>query len=366
MTNTVKKVPLDQTHEELGAKMVDFAGWRMPIQYEGIIQEHNVVRNQAGLFDVSHMGEIKVTGENAFKFLQKILTNDLSKLDDQQIQYTMMCYPDGGVVDDLLVYRFSADQYILVVNAANIEQDYDWIKEQEIAGVEIVNLSADIAEVALQGPKAEEILQKLTDFELTEIKFFHFEKQIEVAGVETEFVSRTGYTGEDGFEIYVAKQDIKTVWDAILKAGGEEVAPVGLGARDTLRFEANLPLYGHEIGKDKNPLEAGLGYFVALDKDGFIGQQALQEIEAEGYQRKLVGLEMIDRGIPREGYQLLKDGTVIGEITTGSYAPALEKNIGLGYVEADYAEVGMEITVQIRRRECKAKLVELPFYKRQG
>ncbi|WP_408955951.1 glycine cleavage system aminomethyltransferase GcvT [Natroniella sp. ANB-PHB2] len=364
MTNTVKKVPLDQTHKELGAKLVDFAGWRMPIQYESIIEEHNAVRNKAGLFDVSHMGEIKVTGDNAFKFLQKILTNDLAKIDDQQIQYTMLCYPDGGVVDDLLVYRFSADEYILVVNAANIEQDYDWIKEQEIAGVEIANLSADIAEVALQGPKAEEILQELTDFDLAEIKFFHFTEQIEVAGVETKFVSRTGYTGEDGFEVYVANQDIKKVWDAILETGEDEVVPVGLGARDTLRFEANLPLYGHEIGKDKNPLEAGLGYFVALDKKEFIGQQALQEIEAEGYQRKLVGLEMIDRGIPREGYQLLKDGEIIGEITTGSYAPALEKNIGLGYVKTDYAEVGTEITVQIRRRECKAKLVELPFYKR--
>ncbi|SJZ30414.1 glycine cleavage system aminomethyltransferase GcvT [Selenihalanaerobacter shriftii] len=365
MSDNVKKTPLYQKHVDLGGKMVEFGGWNMPVQYSGVIDEHKAVRNQAGLFDVSHMGEIRVTGSNALTFLQKLLINDLSTIEDNQVQYTMMCYSDGGVVDDLLVYRYNDEEFLLVVNASNIDKDYEWIKEHEEEGVEIINQSTEVAEVAFQGPLAEEVLQELTDFDLSNIKYFWFEDGVKIAGVEV-IVSRTGYTGEDGFEIYTANEDIKQVWDAILKTGeDQDVIPVGLGARDTLRFEATLPLYGHEIGKDKNPLEAGLGYFVALDKDvEFIGQKALQEIEENGYERKLVGIEMIDRGIPREGYALLKGEEEIGEITTGSYAPTLDKNVGLGYVKTEYAEVGNELKVQIRRRECKVKVIELPLYKR--
>ncbi|SDC36796.1 aminomethyltransferase [Candidatus Frackibacter sp. WG12] len=366
MSDNLKRTPLYQSHVDTEGKIVEFGGWEMPVQYSGVIAEHQAVRNQAGIFDVSHMGEIRVSGEDALKFLQKLLVNDLSEIEDNQVQYTMMCYPDGGVVDDLLVYRYNEDDYLLVVNASNTDKDYKWIKDKEEQGVRVVNQSDEIAEVALQGPLAEEVLQELTDFDLSTIKYFWFEDSVEIAGVEA-IVSRTGYTGEDGFEIYTANEGIEKIWNAILDAGQDKgVVPVGLGARDTLRFEANLPLYGHEIGKEKNPLEAGLRYFVALDKEEeFIGQDALKEIEANGYQRKLVGLEMIDRGIPRDGYDLLKDDEKIGVVTTGSYAPTLDKNVGLGYVKTEYAEEGTEIEVQIRRRKCKAKVVALPFYRRE-
>ncbi|MGM0472172.1 MAG: glycine cleavage system aminomethyltransferase GcvT [Bacillota bacterium] len=364
MSDELKRTPLNEEHVKLDSKLVDFGGWEMPVQYSGIIEEHKAVRNQAGLFDVSHMGEIEVKGENALDFLQSILCNDLSQISDEQIQYTMLCYPDGGVVDDLLVYRYNENEFLLVVNASNIEKDYHWIKEHQVDGVELTNLSPDVGEVALQGPKAEEVLQKLTDYDLSSLGFFKFVNGIEIAGVEA-LVSRTGYTGEDGFEIYTDNDGIVTIWREILSAGEEEgVQPVGLGARDTLRFEACLPLYGHEISKERNPLEAGLGYFVALDKDReFIGQEALQEIEEEGYEQKLVGLKMIDRGIPRDGYEVLKDDEVIGEVTTGSYSPTLDENIALAYVDVDYAEEGTELAVKVRRRELKAEVVSTPFYK---
>lgn len=362
----LKKTPLNQVHWDLGAKMVDFGGWDMPVQYSGIIEEHKAVRSKAGLFDVSHMGEIRIKGPDALKFVQKMVSSNASKLNIHQIQYAMLCLPSGGVVDDLLIYKDNEDDYLLVVNASNAEKDFKWFLEHKISeNVEIIDESPETAQLAIQGPLALEILQKLTDTKLADIKNYWYTYG-QVDGVEC-LISRTGYTGENGFELYFSPAKAVQLWNKIMEVGGENILPCGLGCRDTLRFEAKMPLYGHEIGEDITPLEAGLGRFVALDKeDDFIGKAALAAQKAAGIPRKIVGIEMIERGIARAGYPVKRNGQVIGKITTGSFSPTLEKNLGNAIVDAAHAEIGTEITVEIRNKDVKAQIARTPFYKREA
>lgn len=359
----LKKTPLNEAHRSLGAKMVDFGGWDMPVQYSGIKDEHQAVRTRAGLFDVSHMGELRVRGAGALDLIQKVVTSDVSTLVPGQIKYGVMCMPTGGVVDDLLVYKMGEGDYLLVVNASNIEKDFAWINEHHgEEKAEVINESDSYGQVALQGPLALEILQKLTDTDLASLDYYHFVEGA-VAGVEG-IISRTGYTGEDGFEFYCAAQDVPDVWDAILQAGGDDVLPCGLGARDTLRFEAKMPLYGHEMTEDITPLETGLGRFVSMDKGDFIGRDVLAKQKAEGRPRKIVGLEMVGRGIARAGYPVVKDGEEIGMVTTGSYSPTFDKNLALAIVGTGQAEVDDTVHVVIRNKEVEAKVVKTPFYRR--
>jgi len=337
-------------------------GWALPVEYSGIIPEHEAVRNKAGLFDVSHMGEITVKGEDAEKYLQMIVTNDISVLNDNQIAYTPMCYQDGGVVDDMLVYKYSSTDYLLVVNASNTQKDFEWLLSQSFGNVDIKNVSDEYAQLALQGPEAQTIMQKLSSVDLNLIEFYHFLGDVNVGGFST-IVSRTGYTGEDGFELYFKADDGPKMWDLILEAGKEHgLVPAGLGARDTLRFEAALPLYGQEIDKDITPLEAGLGFFVKLNKEDFIGKEALAKQKSDGLKRKVIGFEMVDRGIPRSHYEVFADVRKIGYVTTGSFSPTLKKNIGLALIEAEYAKEGTEIEISVRNKNLKAKVIKKPFY----
>lgn len=364
---SVRKTSLFNAHEKYGGRIVDYSGWALPVQFEGISTEHEAVRTAAGLFDVSHMGEVEVKGPQATDFIQYLVTNDLSVLNDFQVQYNFMCYPNGGVVDDLLVYKFSKEDYLLVINAGNIDKDFNWmIENSKNFDVELNNISNDVSEVALQGPRAEEILQNLTDTKLADIGFFYSKRNVNVAGIPNCLVSRTGYTGEDGFEIYLDHDHAELLWDKIMEAGKDKgIKPVGLGARDTLRFEANLPLYGNEISKDITPLEAGLGFFVKLNKENFIGKDALVKQKEEGLKRKIVGFEMVDQGIPRHGYDVLADGKTIGFVTTGYASPTLKKNIGLALVDTQYSALGTSIDIQIRKRVLKAKIVNKRFYQKQ-
>lgn len=361
----MKKTPLYEKHIQLKGKMIDFGGWSLPVEYTGIIPEHEAVRTKAGIFDVSHMGEITVKGEDSEKYLQMLLTNDISLLNNNQIAYTAMCYPHGGVVDDLLVYKYSNTDYLLVVNASNTEKDYQWMKENIFGNTEILNVSENYAQLALQGPLAETILQKLTSKNLNEIEFYYFSDNVKVGNIEA-LVSRTGYTGEDGFELYFAYDKAEEMWDLILEAGKDEgLIPAGLGARDTLRFEASLPLYGHELNENITPLEAGLGFFVKLNKENFIGKEALARQKSEGLQRKIVGFEMIDRGIPRNNYEVYAEGKKIGYVTTGSFSPTLKKNIGLALIDSAYSKEGTEIEILIRNKNSKAKVIKKPFYSKK-
>jgi glycine cleavage system T protein (aminomethyltransferase) len=303
-----KKTPLYNEHVDLGGKVVDYAGWLLPIQYEGLVPEHHAVRNKLGIFDVSHMGAVNIMGKDADKFIDYLMTNDISKLEDHQIVYTFMCYEDGGVVDDLLVYKYNKEKFFLVVNAANIDKDFDWMKQHsKNFEVELENISDNTSILAVQGPLAQEVLQKMTDEDLSSIKFFYFKEDVKISGVNV-MMSRTGYTGEDGFEIYAKPEDAPKLWNEILSEGKEKgIKPAGLGSRDTLRFEAGLPLYGQEISKEINPLEAGFKYFVKLKKESdFIGKDSLKKQWENGLKRKLVGFELIDRGIPRAGYIYIK------------------------------------------------------------
>lgn len=361
--SNLKKTPLFDAHVKHGGKIIDFSNWALPVQYEGIIPEHEAVRNTAGLFDVSHMGEVEIKGDDAFDFIQLLVTNDLSTLEDNQIMYTFMCYPNGGVVDDLLVYKFSKDSFLLVINASNVEKDFNWILENKDSyNVTIENTSDKVAEVALQGPKAEEILQTLTETDLSSIKFFYFNQNVEIAGVKC-LVSRTGYTGEDGFEIYSDNESIELLWEKLLECGKEYgLKPAGLGCRDTLRFEASLPLYGNELSQDISPLEAGFGMFVKLQKSNFIGKDFLISQKENGLSKKIVGFEMVDRGIPRHGYEVYCNDEKIGVVTTGYLSPTLKKNIGLALIDAKYTELGSEIDISIRNKKCKAKVISKRFY----
>jgi aminomethyltransferase len=363
----LKRTPLFPVYERYGAKTIDFGGWELPVQFSSIKEEHEAVRMRAGLFDVSHMGEFVVKGSDSLAFLQKMMTNDVAKLTDGRAQYTLMCYEDGGTVDDLLIYKKVDGEYLLVVNAANIEKDFAWLNQHAFGDVQLENVSAEIAQLALQGPLAEQVLQKLTNLDLSALKFFTFQDHVDLQGVKA-LISRTGYTGEDGFEIYCRAEDAIALWEAILEAGKEEgVIPCGLGARDTLRFEAALPLYGQELSKDITPIEAGLGFAVKTNKEmDFIGKDVLKRQKEEGTTRKLVGIEMIDKGkgIPRHGYKVFANGEEIGFITTGTQSPTLKKNIGLALMKTEFAGLGSEVEVEIRGKRLKAKVIATPFYKR--
>nr|WP_188613987.1 glycine cleavage system aminomethyltransferase GcvT [Lysinibacillus alkalisoli] len=359
----LKKTPLFDSYAKYGAKTIDFGGWDLPVQFSSIKEEHEAVRTKAGLFDVSHMGEIIVKGEEALSYLQHLLTNDISKIAINQAQYTAMCYESGGVVDDLLTYKLSENEYLLVVNAANTEKDYGWMLENKgNYNVEIINVSTDYAQIALQGPLAEEVLQRFTQTNLRDITFFRFQQDVLVSDYSV-LLSRSGYTGEDGFEIYGSPSAIVALWDILLAE--EEVLPTGLGARDTLRFEAGLPLYGQEMGETISPLEAGLGFAVKLQKEvDFLGKEALIEQKENGVPRKLVGIEMIDKGIPRTGYKLFKNGEEIGVVTTGTQLPLAKRNVGNALVQTEFANIDEEFEIEIRNKRLQVKTVATPFYKR--
>ncbi|MGN1400701.1 MAG: glycine cleavage system aminomethyltransferase GcvT [Bacillus sp. (in: firmicutes)] len=361
----LKKTPLYPVYRQYGAKTIDFGGWDLPVQFSGIKEEHEAVRTKAGLFDVSHMGEISVKGPDSLAFVQKMITNDASSLTVGRAQYTALCYEDGGTVDDILVYKRGEEHYWLVVNAANTEKDFEWLQHNsEGYEISIENESASIAQLALQGPAAEQVLQKLTEnTDLKSIAFFRFKENVLIAGKDV-LVSRTGYTGEDGFELYCSADDAIHLWNAILEA--PEVKPIGLGARDTLRFEAGLPLYGQELSESISPIEAGIGFAVKVNKGTpFIGQQALKQQKENGTGRKLVGVEMIGRGIPRHGYPVYAGDNLIGEVTTGTQSPTLKKNIGYALVDRMFSDAGTEVTIGIRSKQIEAKVVPAPFYSRK-
>jgi aminomethyltransferase len=362
----LKRTPLYECHLSLGAKMVDFGGWEMPIQYTSIIEEHLATREKAGLFDVSHMGEIFIRGNQAKAVLNKLVTSDVYSLRPNKVAYAMFPNEQGGVVDDLLIYMINDHEFLLVVNASNTDKDYLWLKERvaELSReVEVTNCSQDYAQIAVQGPRAQTILQKLSDSDLAQIMFFTF-KTIAVCGVEA-LVSRTGYTGEDGFEIYCQPAQAAGVWNALLLAGADEgLQPVGLGARDTLRFESALPLYGHELGADITPIESGLQFFIKLGKEDFLGKSIMEQHVQQGTARILAGVEIVERGIPRDGYRIEKDGRDVGYITSGAYSPTFKKGLAMALLQTEAARLDNEVDVIIRDKKVKAKIVKLPFYKK--
>jgi len=359
MNNTA----LTDKHISLGAKMVPFAGYNMPVQYEGINAEHATVRKAVGVFDVSHMGEFILKGENALDLIQRVISNDASKLYDGKVQYAYLPNEDGGIVDDLLIYRIDEKTYMLVVNASNIEKDWNWIQKFNTKGVEMHNISDKTSLLAVQGPKAAEALQSLTEIDLASMEYYTFTKGT-FAGVENVVVSATGYTGAGGFEIYCDNEHAEKVWDAVFEAGAPfNIKPIGLGARDTLRLEMGFCLYGNDIDDTTSPIEAGLGWVTKFTK-AFTNSEALLAQKEAGVQRKLVGFEMIDRGIPRHDYEIVDEaGTVIGKVTSGTQSPSLQKAIGMGYVNKENSKEGAEIFISIRNNSIKAKIVKFPFYK---
>jgi len=363
----IKKTPLNKVHRELGGKMVDFGGWDMPVQYSGVIAEHLRTREHSGLFDVSHMGEIWVEGEDAVKFVNRLTTNDVTKLVDGQAQYSALTREDGTVVDDLLVYRFDQDKLLLVVNAGTTEKDWDWITSHKAEeNITLTNASADYCQIAVQGPDAIEILRQLTETDLAAIKYYYFE----VGKVDRidAIISRTGYTGEDGFEVYADAKYAEQLWNKFLEVGkfGDEngILPCGLAARNTLRLESAMSLYGHEISDDITPLEANLGWICKLNKENFNGKDALVKLKEAGLKRKLVGFEMTDKGIARDDFDVYINDKKVGKVTSGSPAPSLKKNIGLAFVPAEFANPGQEIKIDVRGKQLAAQIVPIPFYKR--
>lgn len=363
----VKKTPFYEKHVALEGKIVDYSGWLLPVQYpKGLVEEVHDTRRRATIFDVSHMGEVLVAGKDAEAFLQKILVNDISGLKDNAIIYSPVCYHDGGVVDDILAYRINAENFFLVVNAANSDKDFAWFQENVFGDVKLQNLSPEYAQVALQGPNSEMILQELTTTPLAAMKNYHFLPAVTVAGVYCT-VSRTGYTGEDGFEIYCKNSEASKLWDAVWEAGQKhELNPAGLGARDVLRLEAAMPLYGHELSRELTPLQAGLDRFVALNKTvPFNGQEALKKQKAEGFSRKLFGLEMLERGVPREGYPIQVGDEEIGWVSSGSYSPTLDKFIAMAFLDPEVMKQTDEVKVMIRNRAYRARIIKLPFYRRK-
>ena len=354
------KTPLNALEKELGGKMVDFGGWELPVQYSGILDEHHAVRTQAGVFDVSHMGEVIVKGPESLALLQKMTCNDVSKLEDGRAQYNGLLYPTAGFVDDILIYRNSPTDYFIVVNASNTPKDFDWMADcGKGMDAEVRNVSADYAQLAIQGPQAEALLQPMTDVHLPAVKYYRFAKG-NVDGVPS-IVSRTGYTGEDGFEIYVTPEHGPRIMRKVIEAGAK---PCGLGARDTLRLEAKMALYGNDIDHTTTPLEADLGWIVKLDKGDFSGRDVLEREKNEGPRRKLVGFEMIAPGIARHGYPVVDGSEEIGVVTSGTHSPTLKKAIGLAYLPLDKTAPGTEFVVLIRGKEARARVIPTPFYKR--
>ena len=368
--NELKKTPLNAVHRELGGRMVDFGGWDMPVQYgAGVIEEHLRCRNQAGLFDVSHMGEIWAIGPDAIAFVNRLTTNDVTKLVDGQAHYSALTREDGGVVDDLLVYRFGPEKLLLVVNAGTTDKDWKWISSHKTDddNVALSNASSQYCQIAVQGPDAFNIVQALTKTDLSAIKYYHFQEGV-VDGVES-IISRTGYTGEDGFEVYAAPEFAVQLWNKFLETGkygeAEGILPCGLAARNTLRLEAAMSLYGHELDDDITPLEAGLGWITKLQKGDFIGSEALTTQKAAGVTRKIAGFEMTEPGIARDGCDVYVGGEKVGTVTSGSPAPYLKKNIGLAFLPPEFANVGQEIKIDVRGKHLSAQVVPTPFYKRQ-
>jgi aminomethyltransferase len=370
-TPAIRKTALNPIHRQMGAKMVEFNGWEMPVEYPsagGIIAEHNAVRTSVGIFDVSHMGDILLSGPQALAAVQQISMNDASRLAIGQAQYSALLYPQGTFVDDVVVHRLGEDEYLLVINAGTREKDFNWVRDNTRQfDCKVENLSDDFTQIAIQGPRAANLLQKLTDADLSAVKFYWVTRGT-VCGLKNILIARTGYTGEDGFEIYVPSDEETSarVWNEILEAGKEfGVVPCGLGSRNTLRLEAKLPLYGHEISDTINVWEAGLDRFCKMEKPEFIGRAALEKAKAEGIKRTLAGLEMVDRGIARDGYRLLDHADAeIGYVTSGSPAPFLEKNIALAYVPTGFEALGTELKVEIRGQGVKAKVVPTPFYRK--
>ncbi|OQY05677.1 MAG: glycine cleavage system protein T [Bacteroidetes bacterium 4572_117] len=352
-------------HKEFGAKLVPFAGYNMPVEYTGVTNEHLAVRNGVGVFDVSHMGEIWVKGPKAFNFVQKVTTNNVAALAPGLAQYS--CFPNGkgGIVDDLIVYHFEDEKYLLVVNASNIEKDWDWLNEQNTDGAELENASDKTAQLAIQGPLAIKVLQKLTDIDLSQIKFYTFVVG-KIADVENVIISATGYTGSGGFELYMYNSDAGKIWDAIFEAGKEEdIKPIGLAARDTLRLEMGYCLYGNDIDDTTSPIEAGLGWITKfVDGNNFIDRDILAKQKEEPIVRRLKAFELIDRGIPRKGYEIVDaEGNYLGIVTSGTMSPSLKKGIGMGYIKAGHLKLDTEIFIKIRNKKVKAKIIKLPFYK---
>ncbi len=359
----MKNTALTNLHIQLGAKMVPFAGYNMPVQYAGINVEHEAVRKSVGVFDVSHMGEFILKGEHALDLIQRVTSNDASKLVDGKVQYSCLPNEEGGIVDDLLVYRIDEKSYMLVVNASNIEKDWNWISKFNTQNVEMHNISDKTSLLAVQGPNAAATLQKLTDMDLKNMEYYSFSKGV-FAGIPNVLVSATGYTGAGGFEVYFENEHAEKIWNAIFEAGAEfDIKPIGLGARDTLRLEMGFCLYGNDINDSTSPLEAGLGWITKFSKE-FTNSKNLQAQKEAGIKRKLVGFEMLERGIPRHDYKIVNaDGTEIGIVTSGTQSPSLQKAIGLGYVKTEFAKEGTEIYISIRDQKVKAQIVKYPFYK---
>ncbi len=359
----MKNTALSLIHEALGAKMVPFAGYNMPVQYEGVSAEHLTVRNGVGVFDVSHMGEFLILGDKALDLIQKVCSNDASKLTDGKAQYSCLPNETGGIVDDLIVYRFDAEKYLLVVNASNIQKDWEWISKHNTMGAEMRNISENYSLLAIQGPKAVEAMQSITSVDLSAITFYNFVVG-DFAGIPHVIISATGYTGSGGFEIYCKNEEVEQIWNKVMEAGAAfGIKPIGLAARDTLRLEMGYCLYGNDITDDTSPLEAGLGWITKFTKD-FINSEALKRQKEEGVHRKLVAFELVERGIPRHDYEIVdKDGQQIGIVTSGTMSPSLNKGIGMGYVATEFSEEGTTIYIQIRKNNIPAKVVKLPFYK---
>jgi aminomethyltransferase len=347
-------------HIANNGRMVEFANHLLPVQFKGIIPEHQRVRTTVGVFDVSHMGRVEICGKDAMRFTDYITTNDVLSLAENQVQYSTFCVEDGGVVDDLLVYRMQ-DYILLVINGARHEEDLKWIMQNKRGDVQIIDRTSEIAQLAIQGPKTENVLQKISDIDLSKIGFY-WAAQTKIADVDM-LISRTGYTGEDGFELYIENKYADKIWDAVFSAGKEfEIEPIGLGARDTLRLEMKYCLYGNDITLKTNPLEAGLGFVVKLDKrNNFIGQDALKKVKVEGLKRKLIGFEMLDNSIPRHDYDIICNGNKAGKVTSGTIGPSVHKGIGMGYVPIEFSATGTEIDIEIRNKPAKAKIVKTPF-----
>jgi aminomethyltransferase len=360
----MKNTALTHVHEKLGAKMVPFAGYNMPVQYEGVNAEHETVRNGVGVFDVSHMGEFLLSGENALALIQKVTSNDASTLEIGRAQYSCLPNNDGGIVDDLIIYKMKEDQYLLVVNASNIEKDWNWISSHNDLGVDMRDLSGDYSLLAIQGPKAVEAMQSLTSVDLSVIKYYHFEVA-DFAGIDNVIISATGYTGSGGFEIYCKNDEVEQVWNKVFEAGANfGIKPIGLAARDTLRLEMGFCLYGNDINDTTSPLEAGLGWITKFTKD-FTNSENLKAQKEAGVSRKLIGFEMVERGIPRHDYEIVDaDGNNIGIVTSGTQAPSLGKAIGMGYVKNEFAAADTAIYILIRDKKIAAKVVKMPFYKK--
>jgi aminomethyltransferase len=361
----MKKTAFNSKHKEYGGKMVPFAGFEMPVQFEGVTSEHMTVREKVGVFDVSHMGEFWVKGAKAKDTMQKITVNDVNKMTDGMVQYTCMPNRQDGIVDDMLIYRFEEDEWLMIPNAANIEKDWEWLNENKLEGTQTENVSDDLAQLAIQGPESPKVMNKLLGFDIEEVKFFRF-TVTKIGSCENVILSQTGYTGSKGFEIYFPNEYGDEIWDLVFEAGKEfDIKPIGLAARDTLRLEAGLCLYGNDLTDTTSPIEASLGWITKfVDGNDFINRERLAQQKEEGVTRKLKGFEMIDKGIPRQHYEICDaEGNSIGEVTSGTMAPYLKKAIGMGYVKKEYAKADTEIYIRIRKKLAKAKVVKIPFYK---